>query len=306
MFDFPIQVYIGACFVGFAVPLLWWSVSAPRTNEAAGNRIKSGYSTDLRDVVLAQSGQERVVSPMIARLASMLRRRSPSGVVEALERKVALAGMTATWPIDRVLGMKLLLGIAGSSLGLLRFVAQPTAGRLIAAAVLSVAGFWGIDYLLSVRGRRRQDALSQELPDVLDQMTISVEAGLGLEPALMQIVDHAEGPIAEEFSYVVRDIRLGMGRERAFRAMTDRTDVPELRSFVAAMVQADKLGAPLANVMRLQAGEMRLIRRQRAEEEAQKLPLKMIFPLILCILPALVMVLLGPAIIDAIDGFSKI
>ena len=248
MFDFPIQVYLGATLAGVALPLLWWSVSAPRTNEAAGNRIKAGYSTDLRDVVLAQSGQERVISPMLATLARLMRRRSPAGLVEALERKLALAGMASTWPIDRVLGLKLLLGLSGVVFGVLRFAAQPTTGRLLATVIFGVAGFWGPDYLIGMRARRRQSAIGVELPDVLDQMTIAVEAGLGLEPALMQIVDHADGPMAEEFGYTVRDIRLGMGREKAFRAMTDRTDVPELRSFVAAMIQADKLGAPLAEV----------------------------------------------------------
>ena len=306
MFDFPLQVYIAAAMVGVAMPLLWWSVSAPRTGEVAGNRVRTGYSTDLRDVVLAQSGRDRVISPMLASSARILRRRSPVGLVEALEKKIALAGMGVTWPVDRVLGMKLLLGASAALLGLLRFITQPTVGRLIFAAVMIIVGFWGPDYLIRSRGRRRQAAIGIELPDVLDQMTIAVEAGLGLEPALMQIVDHADGPIAEEFAYTVRDIRLGMGREQAFRGLTDRTDVPELRNFVGALVQADKLGAPLAQVLRLQAAEMRLIRRQRAEEEAQKLPLKMIFPLILCILPALIMVLLGPAIIDAIDGFSQL
>jgi tight adherence protein C len=199
--------------------------------------------------------------------------------------------------------MKLLLGGGGAVIGLIRYATVPGVGRLFFAVVIAVTGFWGPDLLLSSRARRRQLRISVELPDVLDQMTVAVEAGLGFEPAMVHITDHVEGPLSEEFRHAVRDIRLGMSRELAFRGMVDRTDVAELRHFVAALIQADKLGTPLVQVLRAQAAEMRTTRRQRAEEAAQKLPLKMIFPLVLCILPALIMVLIGPAVLQVLDAF---
>ena len=303
MFDFPIQVYAASALIILALPLMWWSVSAPRNAEKMAKRLQAGYSTDLREAMLARPASERLVSPLLERLAGVVRRFSAVGFVEAAERRLALAGLSGTWPVDRLLGMKLLLGGGAAAYGLIRYVAAPGMDRLVFAIVITVAGFWGLDYLLGVRARRRQRQISIELPDVLDQMTVAVEAGLGFEPAMMHIIDHVEGPVSEEFKLAIRDVRLGMSRELAFRGMVERTDAPELRGFVSALVQADKLGTPLVQVLRNQAAEMRTIRRQRAEEEAQKLPLKMIFPLVLCILPALIMVLIGPAVMQAIEGW---
>jgi tight adherence protein C len=133
---------------------------------------------------------------------------------------------------------------------------------------------------------------------------IAVEAGLGFEAALGYVSDNLDSAIGEEFAHALQDIKVGLTRSQAFDALTRRTDVPELRQFVVALQQAEKLGVPIAKVLRVQSSELRVVRRQNAEENAQKLPVKMILPLILCILPALVVVILAPAAFDAMDTFS--
>jgi len=150
----------------------------------------------------------------------------------------------------------------------------------------------------------RSQRIQRELPDALDMLVISVESGLGFDAALSQVARNTEGPLAEEFFRALQEMQLGTGRSDALRALADRTDVGDLRGFVTAMVQADAFGIPIANVLRIQAREMRIRRSQRAEESAQKVPVKILFPLIFCILPALFIVILGPAAIQIMTAFS--
>jgi len=152
----------------------------------------------------------------------------------------------------------------------------------------------------------RSDRIRRELPDALDLLSISVEAGLGFDAALSQVARNTQGPLADEFFRVLQEMQIGTGRSDAMRALGERTNVTELRGFVTAMVQADAFGIPIANVLRVQAREMRIKRSQRAEELAQKVPVKILFPLIFCILPALFIVILGPAAITIIDAFSGV
>ena len=153
-------------------------------------------------------------------------------------------------------------------------------------------------------GYNRTERLRRELPDALDLMTISVEAGLSFDAALAQVARNTTGPMAEEFFRVLQEMQIGWGRAEAMRALSDRTDLPELRGFVLAMIQADAFGIPVANVLRVQADEMRVKRTQRAEEAAQKVPVKILFPLIFCIMPALFVVILGPAIIQIFTSLA--
>jgi tight adherence protein C len=146
--------------------------------------------------------------------------------------------------------------------------------------------------------------MQRELPDAIDLLTISVESGLGFDAALQQVAHNTQGPLADEFSRVLREMQIGSSRSEALRALAERTSVVELRSFVSSMVQADAFGIPIANVLRVQSSEMRVKRRQRAEEKAQQVPVKMTIPLIFCILPCLFVAVMGPAAIHMIDSFS--
>jgi tight adherence protein C len=162
-------------------------------------------------------------------------------------------------------------------------------------AVLAVIGYLAPNLTLYQMAYNRTQRLRRDLPDALDLLTISVEAGLAFDAALSQVARNTTGPLAEEFFRVLQEMQIGLGRTEAMRALGERSDLPELRGFVSAMVQADSFGIPIANVLRVQAKELRIKRTQRAEEMAQKVPVKILFPLIFCILPALFIVVIGPA-----------
>jgi len=162
----------------------------------------------------------------------------------------------------------------------------------------AVIGFFLPDLLLYNSGQRRQQQIPVILPDSLDMLTICVEAGLGFDASLAQVARNTKGPVAAEFSRVLQEMQIGKSRTEALRAMADRTTVPELQAFVSALVQSSEMGIPIAHVLREQAKEMRIRRRQRAEELAQKVPVKITFPLIFCLFPALMVVILGPGVIE--------
>jgi tight adherence protein C len=202
--------------------------------------------------------------------------------------------------VDRVLAAKFLLSAFGALLGLL-LVSSGNALATIYGLVLPVAGFWGPDLMLGAQGKRRQREIRVALPDTLDQVTVCVEAGLGFEAALARAARSGSGPLADEIVRTMQDIQLGVPRKDALRRLGDRNGVEELRRFVLAVVQAEGYGVPIARVLRLQSAELREKRRQRAEEHAQKIGIKLLFPLVTCILPTVFIVILGPAIIGLMD-----
>jgi tight adherence protein C len=170
-------------------------------------------------------------------------------------------------------------------------------------ALLSLARVVGPDALLSSRVEARQHDLRRSLPDVLDLLTISVEAGLGFEQALDRTINAVPGPLSDEFSRMLGEVRAGASRADAMRALEQRTNVPEVRSFVLAILQADTFGVSIGRVLRAQADEMRIKRRQIAQEQAQKAPVKMLIPMVFCIFPSLFVVVIGPAIINIREAF---
>jgi tight adherence protein C len=253
---------------------------------------------------LDQPFADRVVAPAFGRLSRFGRTLSPSGQAERIRRRLDLAGNPPRWDVDRVYAFKTLGLIAAFLLGVLGCIAFGTS-TLVAIGVtiiLSVLGFYLPDIVLLQISQTRQERMQRELPDALDLLSISVEAGLGFDAALSQVARNTTGPLAEEFFRVLQEMQIGTGRTAAMRALGERTTVPELRGFVTAMVQADAFGVPIANVLRVQAGEMRVKRSQRVEEKAQKVPVKILFPLIFCILPALFIVVIGPAAITIIHN----
>jgi tight adherence protein C len=226
-------------------------------------------------------------------------RLSPSGIATTLQRRLDLAGNPSRWTPDRILAAKglglLILGALGGLYGV-RTIGMFVVGVAVAATV----GFFLPDILLYNAGLKRQEKIQKALPDALDMLTVCVEAGLGFDAALAQVARNTTGPLAGEFSRVLQEMQIGKSRTQALRAMTDRTTVPELRSFVSALVQAGELGITIADVLREQAKEMRVRRRQRAEEKAQKVPVKILFPLVFCLFPSMFVVIIGPGAISIV------
>lgn len=232
---------------------------------------------------------------------AFLRVVTPEREARRTRRLLQRAGAPAGWTMTRVLAAKPLLSVGLGTCALLA-VAEDAAPLLVVVLVAAtVGGYWLPDLVLRSRGDQRQVELAQELPDVLDQMTIAVEAGLGFEAAMSWVATNGKGTLAEEFRRTLADINVGRPRRDAYNGLVARAGVEDLRRFVAAINQADTYGIAVSDVLRVQAGEMRLKRRQRAEEKAMKVPVKVSFPLMLCILPALLIVVLGPAILSIGD-----
>jgi tight adherence protein C len=229
-------------------------------------------------------------------LRGLALRISPAGIAAKLQRRLDLAGNPGRWTPDRILAVKGLGLIALVMLGALYGLHSP-ALLILCAVIGGAVGFFLPDVLLYNAGLKRQAKIQVALPDALDMLTVCVEAGLGFDGALAQVARNTDGPLAAEFARVLQEMQIGKSRSQALRALADRTTVPEMRAFVSSLVQANDLGIPVARVLREQAKEMRVRRRQRAEGKAQQVPVKITFPLILCIFPALIVIVLGPGAI---------
>ena len=237
-------------------------------------------------------------------LLDLSRRLTPTGYEAKLDRWLSLAGRPASLPLDRLIIGKPLLALAGAVLGLLMFANSPSAQVIALGLFLTVLLYFVPDLLVYNKGIKRQQEIELELPNTLDQLLISVEAGLGFEAAMARAGGYGGGALAQELMRTLQDIQVGRPRQEAYQALADRSSVQDLRSFVRAVVQADKYGIGIAKVLRTQAKQARVKRRQRAEEKAMKLPVKVLFPLLLCIFPVLFIVLLGPAAIKIVEAFT--
>jgi len=249
---------------------------------------------------------DRVLQPLQERALRLGRRISGADSADRIRKKLDLAGNPAGWTVDRVTAGKVLGAGIGLLFGLalaMVLVHSPTTRIVICGAGL-VVGFFGPNLYLYQLAYDRAARLQAELPDAIDLMTISVESGLGFDAAVQQVAANTDGPLADEFARMLREMQLGMGRGEALRSLGDRVEVDDLRSFVSAMVQADTFGIPIAQVLRVQSAEMRVKRRQHAEEKAQQVPVKITVPLIFCILPALFVAVMGPAAINIMDNFG--
>lgn len=249
---------------------------------------------------------ERILAPLQARAVGIGRRISGADTAERIRRKLDLAGNPVGWTVDRVLSGKVIGAVAGLVGGLaFQLMLHSPTMKIIVVAGAVVAGFFAPNLYLYQKAHERAERLQRDLPDAIDLLTISVESGLGFDAAVQQVARNTEGPLAEEFSRVLREMQIGQGRADALRALGERTNVGDVRTFVGAMVQADSFGIPVAQVLRVQSAEMRVKRRQRAEEKAQQVPVKITIPLIFCILPTLFIAVMGPAVLSIMDSFSK-
>jgi tight adherence protein C len=262
---------------------------------------------DLRNRELARPARERLVKPLYNTALAVARRFTPAGARDAIRRKLVMAGSPFGWDPDRVLVAKVACLTGGMVLGLLFLAVFSFAWplRVLGFLAISLLGYWLPNIVLTNAVQRRQSEIRSALADSIDLLTICVVAGLGFDAALAHVSKNTSGPLADEFYRTLQEVQLGRSRNEAMRNLADRSNVPELRAFVLAMVQADVFGVSVANVLRVQAKDMRIKRRQLAEERAMKVPIKVLFPVLFCIFPALFVVILGPAIMRIADVFAK-
>ncbi|WP_210480631.1 type II secretion system F family protein [Naasia sp. SYSU D00948] len=230
--------------------------------------------------------------------------RVPAGYTGWIARNIVLAGRPAGWSVGRTLLAKPFTALPIALLGWFWVMLDPAPWRILVTILFVTIAFFVPELLVYNRAVKRQQEIDLALPDTLDQMTISVEAGLGFESAMSKAATNGHGPLADELVRTLQDMSIGRPRRDAYQALTDRTKSPDLRRFTRAVVQADQYGIAIADVLKVQAGEMRLKRRQRAEEQAMKVPVKVLFPLMFCILPVLFIVLLTPAALNALTTFN--
>ena len=268
---------------------------------AGGGASASQPRTDQLSIPIAG----RVLAPLLERFGRISRRLSPREAYERIEYELVLAGSPPNWDAERVLAWKLITPLVSGGLMLLLVLSteEPPLLLLVAAPlILAAAGWYAPEWIVRSRARERQKQIALVLPDSIDLLAITVQAGLAFDAALNRVAHNVKGPLGQEFFRVVQEVQLGKARSDALRGVADRTDNDDLQGFVAAMVQADAFGIPIAKVLNVQAREIRVRRRQRAEETAQKLPVKIVFPVILTIFPALFVVLLGPAAIEIYEN----
>jgi tight adherence protein C len=265
-------------------------------------------NVNLREQHLSESFGRRIIVPVLAGASKVARRVTPIDARDRVAHKLLLAGSPAGWDAERVLAFKIIGLAAGIILG---FFITTMVGdltpfiRIVLIALLAFVGFMVADSMLNRRVEERQKEILRTLSDTLDLLTISVEAGLSLNAAIAQVVQNVPGVLSAEFARMLQEIQLGVPRADAFRNLAERTDVDELNAFALAMIQADVFGVSIASVLRTQAQQLRIKRRQRAEAKAQQTPVKIVFPLILCILPALFVVIVGPGAIRIFESFVQ-
>jgi len=228
----------------------------------------------------------------------------PTGYTGWIQRKIIHAGKTGTWTVGGFLVIRVLLAGVSVLIIVMTLALSTSTFQSVFGVILAVLIFIAPEVILSSRATDRQHAILLALPDTLDQMTIAVEAGLGFEAAMAKAARGSQGPLAEELVRTLQDMSIGRSRFDAYAALLARTDCDDLKRFIRAVQQADRYGISIADVLRVQSSEMRIRRRQRAEEQAMKVPIKVVFPLVFAILPVLFIVLLFPAVLGIIDAFS--
>jgi tight adherence protein C len=302
---------LGGLLLGGAIALVVWTVLS-QVNEKAvirdSLRQLEGYEVEnVRDQELLVPLSERAFVPVLGALTNVGRRFTPVGYVDSVRSKFIHAGNPSADAVDRFLAIRVITVALIPVVLIVFYLWNPLRMegilQLLIVLMLSVALLIGPDAILSRRVEARQLSMQRQLPDVLDLLTISVEAGLGFEQALDRTIAAVPGALSEEFSRMLGEVRAGSTRADSMRALEQRTNVPEVRSFVLAILQADTFGVSIGRVLRSLSEEMRIKRRQLAEERAQKAPVKMLIPMVFCIFPALFVVVLGPAIISIRDAF---
>jgi tight adherence protein C len=280
-----------------ALPLAYLAWVALSTDKKTNAAIQENLNRRLPAHAIEESPEEG----LFLRLGKKI---TPAGYVRRLDKLLSMAGRPANIPLGRVLAAKPAMAVVGFAVGIFLSSASPSPILKLLGLFVLGFGYFIPDLLLMSKGQERQKAIQLELPNTLDQMLIAVDAGLGFEGAMARAGETGKGPLAEELVRTLQDMQVGRSRRESYLALTERTNVPELRSFVQAVVQADAYGIAISGVLRVQAKVMRVKRRQRAEEKAMKLPVSVLFPLLFFIFPVLFIAILGPAVISSIETFS--
>jgi tight adherence protein C len=303
----PVLLAVLAVFALVLFIVVWAGMGVTRAREDMADRLElygRETVTGLRDDELAKPLAQRTVGPVVIKVGNFLKRFTPVGYLEKKQRKLMLAGYPGNLDAPAFTVIKLLTTAVGLIGGFFLMDYGADSLQRIALFIMPIAlGFFGPDAWLERKVDERRQAMLRALPDVLDLLVISVEAGLGFDSALSRVVATVPGPLSEEFFRMLQETRVGVSRRDAMRHLMDRTDLDELRSFLLAMIQAEAFGVTISRVLRVQADEMRIKRRQRAQEKAFAAPVKLVFPLVFCIFPALFIVLLGPAAISISENF---
>ena len=274
--------------------------------QARLTQLGSVQARTLEELELQQPFTARTLRPFIGRLSRMGSRLSSASSADSSESRLAMAGNPGDLRLTDWLGVKMLVGIATG--GIVFVIFGLLAGGIIAGLLLGLVGI-GIGYLLPEfwlggRIKARQKVILKMIPDTLDLLTISVRAGLGFDAARAKVVEKLPGPLSDEFRRALAEVRVGKTRRDALRDMVPRTNVQPLSNFIGAIIQAEQLGVSISKVLQVQSEQLRIERRQRAEEMAARAPIKMLFPLVGCIFPSLFIVILGPAIISIVKTMS--
>jgi tight adherence protein C len=290
-----------------AVLLITYGVAARPSEDAVQARLSQLVVAPktLEEMELDQPFYERTVKPIIRRLASLRQPREGGGVVERTDQRLQQAGYPGGLRGADWIGVKFLGAFVGAVVAfllLLLFTRGSVSVAFLGLAVGAMIGFIGPEFWLGRRIRARGTELVLQLPDALDLLTISVEAGLGFDAALAKVVEKMEGPLVDEFRQALAEVRMGRARRDALRDVATRADQQPITNFIGAIVQAEQLGVPIAKVLQIQSQQLRIERRQRAEEAAAKAPVKMLFPMVGCIFPTIFIVILGPAVVTVIRG----
>ncbi len=299
-----------AVLAAAGVLIVFYAVAGARSVDPVHARLSqlgSMQARTLEELELQQPLFERTLRPLAARLAGVAQRFASPQKVSRTEKRLAMAGNPGNLRTVDFLGLKLLVaamvGLATFGVALLTGSA---AFGFVGALALGGIGFFLPETWLSRRIKRRQHQILRATPDTLDLLTISVRAGLSFDGALAKVVEKVPGPLSDEFRRALAEVRVGKARREALRDIVPRTEVPALTNFIGAIVQAEQLGVPIAKVLQVQSEQLRIERRQRAEELAAKAPIKMLFPLVGCIFPSMFIVILGPAAILIMLNLSSV
>ncbi|MDP9468734.1 MAG: type II secretion system F family protein [Chloroflexota bacterium] len=300
----PTEMLI-AVFAAAAVLLITYGLASSPSKDAVQQRLEQLITQPktLEELELQAPLFERTLRPLVQRLSRMVNRGDQGGLIARQDLKLERAGYPGGLRGADWMGVKLLSTlIFGGGVALLMLGAGGIPMALLFGLGGAALGYMLPEFWLGSRARKRSWEMVLQLPDALDLLTISVEAGLGFDAALAKVVEKMEGPLVMEFRQALAEIRMGRSRKDALRDIVARADAQPISNFIGAIVQAEQLGVPIAKVLQIQSQQLRIERRQRAEEMAAKAPVKMLFPMVGCIFPTIFIVILGPAIVTVMKG----